>query len=332
VHCRNCGAELPAGATYCSQCGASISNDTSTPTYSSYTTPESRQATVYGLGPYGNAPQQDPYTFNTMPAPPPPPPAYLPPYPSPASRRRGHGVVVIIGIVALVVLLLSTGLIALIAHGGSTLPSPVAASPTAKNAASPAATDSATRNPYPPNTGTLVLDDPIHDNSKGSRWDEGTITNAGTCGFTGGTYHIHPLVKGLICVPEASNLVFSNLVFEVKLTIMQGDQAAVIVRLNQTNGNGYYFYITIQGSYSLCSNTCTKPLMSGSISVINKGLNQTNLVALVASGSTISAYVNNQFIASANDTTNTQGQLGVESYSNAGPGDVVASDARAWKL
>gem|GEM_PF-2120728 len=332
MHCRHCGAELPAGATYCSQCGASPSNETSIPTSSSYPPPESRQATFYGLGPYGNAPQHDPYPFNNLQAPPPPPPAYLPPSPPPAPRRRGSGVGVIIGLVALVLLLLGAGLLALLAHGGSTPPSPVAASPTTTNAASPTAPDTGARNPYPPYTGTLVLNDPIHDNSKGSRWDEGTITNAGTCGFTGGAYHLHPLVKGLICVPEASNLILSSLVFEVKLTITQGDQAAVIVRLNQTNGTGYYFYITIAGTYSLCSNTCTKPLISGSISAINKGLNQTNLVALVASGSTISTYVNNQFIASANESANTQGQLGIEAYSSSGPGDVVASDARAWKL
>jgi hypothetical protein len=331
VHCRHCGADLPEGTTYCWQCGASPSSETSTPTYSSYPPPEPRPATLYGSGPYGNMPPQDPYPFNTTPPPPPPPPTYLPPSPPPAPRRRGPGVGVIIGIVALVLLLLGAGLFALISRSRST-PPPVAASPTVTHAASPTATTASARNPYPPNTGTLVLDDPIHDNSKGSKWDEGTITNAGTCGFTGGAYHIHPLVKGLICVPEASNLVFSNLAFEVKLTITQGDQAAVIVRLNQTNANGYYFYITTGGTYSLCSNTCTKPLMSGSINAINKGLNQTNLVALVANGSSISAYVNNQYITSATDTTNTQGQIGIEAFSSSGPGDVVASDARVWKL
>src|SRR5438132_348194 len=71
----------------------------------------------------------------------------------------------------------------------------------------PTTTANSSQNPYPPNTGTLVLNDPLTDNSRGYKWDESSFSGTGTCGFTGGAYHINVQKAGLICIAEAKDLV-----------------------------------------------------------------------------------------------------------------------------
>jgi hypothetical protein len=61
-------------------------------------------------------------------------------------------------------------------------------------------------------------------------------------------------------------------------------------------------------------------------------LNQINLIALVANGTTLSAYVNNQLVATAQDSTYSQGQLAVYGEGVNQASNVVASDARVWKI
>ncbi len=75
-----------------------------------------------------------------------------------------------------------------------------------------------------------------------------------------------------------------------------------------------------------------KILSSGTNGAIKKGLNQSNLVAAVANGNTISVYVNNEFIASVQDNTYTNGQIGIYSEGDNGPADIIASNARVWRL
>ena len=62
------------------------------------------------------------------------------------------------------------------------------------------------------------------------------------------------------------------------------------------------------------------------------GFNQANIIAVVASGSELDLYVNHQFITYANDSTLSQGQLGVcaEDVSNAS--EIVYRDAIVWTL
>jgi eukaryotic-like serine/threonine-protein kinase len=76
-------------------------------------------------------------------------------------------------------------------------------------------------------------------------------------------------------------------------------------------------------------------LSQGTNSVINKGLNQSNLVAVVANGDQITIYVNGQIIDSVHDKTFSQGQIGVLSFAsntNGATNDVIASNARVWAL
>jgi hypothetical protein len=184
----------------------------------------------------------------------------------------------------------------------------------------------------------------MHDNSKGNKWDEQTLngtngdTNVYVCGFSGGAYHLTTTSSGLFCNPEAPNLVFSNVAFEAKMTILKGDMAGVGVRWNQKGASGYLFEITTQGGYvlegiNLSGNGLPYTILrQGGDASIKQGLNQINLIALVANGTTLSAYVNNQLVATAQDSTYSQGQLAVYGEGVNQASNVVASDARVWKI
>lgn len=181
-------------------------------------------------------------------------------------------------------------------------------------------------NPYPPGSGSLALNDPLSDNSLGYFWEEGGDAG-GSCAFSGGTYD----VKGDHYCP-AGTTNFSNFAFEAQTTIIRGEFAGIAFRLNDTNRAFYYFRIGTNGSYSLdvLNGNNVTALKSGSNSAINMGLNQTNLIAVVANGPQIDLYVNKQHIDSVTDSTFSQGQVGVAVSDNNNPTEAVFSNAKVW--
>ena len=202
------------------------------------------------------------------------------------------------------------------------------------HATATASTIAANPNPYPPGGGTLALLDPLSDNSRGFGWSE----NSTNCAFTGGAYHvIAPNVHLFAyCAARATN--FVNFAYEVQMKIIKGDVGGIIFRANSTNNNFYLFYVSQAGSYQLflCpGNTCRQLVASTPSAAINKGPNATNLVAVVATGTSITLYVNKQQVTSVNDTTFSHGQIGVVAspFATAGhPTEVVYSNARVWTL
>jgi hypothetical protein len=104
-------------------------------------------------------------------------------------------------------------------------------------------------------------------------------------------------------------------------------------------GNGYYFFIGQNGMYEFgIYNNCIgnynnckiSPLRSGSSPAISKGLNQPNLAAVVASGSTIDLYVNDQKIDSVSDSSYNQGGIGVFASGVNGGTEIAFNDAKVW--
>jgi hypothetical protein len=72
------------------------------------------------------------------------------------------------------------------------------------------------------------------------------------------------------------------------MTIVQGAGGGIVFRADDSKGAQYLFRIGIDGSYALDifnNNSLVSILKSGSNSVINTGLNQSNLLAVVANGS-----------------------------------------------
>ena len=202
------------------------------------------------------------------------------------------------------------------------------------HATATASTIAANPNPYPPGAGTLALLDPLNDNRKGFGWSE----NSTNCVFTGGAYHVIAPDSRFFAYCAARSTNFVNFAYEVQMKIIKGDVGGIIFRANSTNNNFYLFYVSQTGTYELflCPGNNCKPIVLPTASTaINKGLNATNLVAVVATGTSITLYINRQQVASVNEGTFSHGQIGVVAspFANAGhPTEAVYSNARAWTL
>src|SRR6266571_9033167 len=156
--------------------------------------------------------------------------------------------------------------------------------------------------------GNPVFNDSLQNNSQSSNWDIGNTAMAGdgSCTFTGGSYHSKPPKKGYFapCFAQATN--FSNFSFQVQMTIVQGDQGGVIFRGSYNDGTFYYFYIKRDSSFALeifNHYKLTGVIQNGSSSAIQTGLNQINVIAVVAKGNNLDLFVNMQHIASLSDGT-----------------------------
>jgi hypothetical protein len=372
--CLSCGSQLPEGARACPQCGTFVPDPGTDPdgfnlpTMSSTIvppteaaapyTPSQQPPSTYGANTYGTPPTPIYDAYRLQPgaqsyssaeyAPPPPsanafssqvvpPPAYgAPQAPLSPSGGQGKRIALIAGIVVLVLILVGEGIVWLTPSHPSPAPTPTATTTT------PVAQPN--QDPYGTLGGTLVTSDPMHDNSKGNKWDEATMNDPqgngkSVCSFTGGTYHITRSTPGtIICDPEAANLTLSNVVFEATLTVIQGDQAGLEVRVNQAKGDAYVVALSTDGSYAIDTETNLttqqnplKTLRTGKNNIIKAGLNQPNVVAISASGNTITLYVNGEYVDSVQDTTYQNGQLGIYGY-GSNTLDVAISNVRVWKL
>jgi hypothetical protein len=189
-------------------------------------------------------------------------------------------------------------------------------------------------NPYTPGSGKLALIDPLSDNSKGYAWNASTGTD-GTCAFSGGAYHSSTPKTNFFYVCSADATDFSNFALEVQLKILQGDCGGMIFRANSNSGKLYFFEVCQDGTYLFSrymdyTGNNVKDLAGGSSAAIKSGLNQSNVIAVVAQGSTLSIYVNKQKIASASDNTFNHGQIGLVADSNTHPTEVAFNNAKVW--
>ena len=135
-----------------------------------------------------------------------------------------------------------------------------------------------------PYGGTLALSDPLKDNSQGYKWEETDDLIGDSCAFANGAYHVHVQQQELLyCTSKGTY--FSNFAYQIKMTIIQGNQAGIIFR--KDGFNYYSLSINISGSYiidvfnDLSSNTIT----SGSNDAIYKGLGVVNALTVVANRS-----------------------------------------------
>lgn len=194
-------------------------------------------------------------------------------------------------------------------------------------------------NPYPPYTGTLRIDDPLRDNTAGYGWMDDSIernsVNEG-CHFQYDAYALtighKPRPSMVYCLALKTN--FSDFVYEIEASIVWGSEIGVVFR--QTPGfRFYYFYIRRDGTYGLeRHNRGVKTILAnGQSTTIHIELNQPNVLGVVATGSSIDLYVNQQHLATANDTVYPAGRIGTGSSTDAAsPSEVSFKNLRLWTL
>jgi len=185
-------------------------------------------------------------------------------------------------------------------------------------------------NPYPPHRGTLVLSDSLRPDSSNNGWDRG-----GTCVFKGDGYHISVSNTNFFNDCINSKTSFSNFTYQVTMKIIKGNAGGIIFRADSANNKYYLFRVGEEGIYVLSQYVdnvgAHSKILSRSFCLhCNLGLNQTNVLAVVADGHSITLYVNNQQIASINDSSYDRGQLGVIAYPYSDPTEVVYTSAKVW--
>src|SRR2546425_6491355 len=352
MNCSSCGAQLPPGATNCPGCGAVTPYYYSTagtapndPTIMSPSTAGAQQpppptgygsqpygappygagpqapygAPPYGAGPqapYGVPPYQGPYSSSQI----------APPPPSPQPRPPGNRVAVIVAVVLLVLILVGGGLFALLLHskpGPTTTTNNTPVPPTTSLPTTVDTVPPTVQNSYGQN-GTLALSDPLSDNSQNHGWDVNS-----NCAFTGGAYHVIAPDARYSDYCLAGSPKFGNFVFEVQMTIIKGDAGGVVFRVTSTTTNqNYEFDIGQDQTYILYlrtgnKGTDLKTLAQGSSPAIKAGLNQANVIAVVAMGNAIKLYVNHQLITGVTDNTYSQGQIGMIADPNNNPTEIA---------
>ncbi|GCE26262.1 hypothetical protein KDA_17460 [Dictyobacter alpinus] len=192
-------------------------------------------------------------------------------------------------------------------------------------------------NPYVAHTGQLVLDDSLRQPDANLNWQEGANESQASCLFKNGEYVAFQPNTGYFHACLAQKTDYKNFAYEVDMTIHQGDFGGIVFRSeNSIDGQYYLFRIHTNGDYKLYRfnghDIEHATLLDQGISQnFHSGLNQHNLLAVVAQNNTLALYVNRQQITALEDQGYNHGGIGVLAGSmSTGPGEAAFKDARVW--
>ena len=342
MNCQNCGTQLPPEAKACPNCGTRTSASYADSGVSPY---EPTQTSASGS------------FFDPMIAPPPPstqygsyPPASysshygdslpgpyeIPPYnvPPPPRRKVSPMILVILCLLVLLIVGASIGFVLLRNNQTKISTSPTATTSINTNTGTTTPNATATANAfyslYDTDTSTLpTKDDPLSDNSKGLRWDEGQ-----GCTFSGGAYHVsNPQSSSfLVCLAHASN--FSDFLYQVQMTIVKGSYGSLIFRSDDSLSNFYIFRAGQDGvcTFAVYKNRADIEIKHSPSLAFKQGPNQTNLLAVIAQGSHLIFYVNAQYVFDVTDSSLMSGEIGLVAGSIGDPTTVIYNNAKLWAL
>lgn len=190
----------------------------------------------------------------------------------------------------------------------------VSTSPTA-TATKTLPTATATKTTTQPNTGNIIYQNALTSSADG--W-----TTDSHCSFSDDGYHIQ---GGYICYAPIDQQ--SDVDVDVQVSQLSGDSSSGygIVFRRASQGNYYSFRVDSGGDWAafVCQDSSCNKLDGGTDSAIQTGLNTTNDVEVVASGSHFVFFVNGTQVGSADDSTFASGEVGL---SGADGAEVVFSD------
>ena len=185
--------------------------------------------------------------------------------------------------------------------------------------------------PYVNPGGTLALNDSLTQDGNWSTQSNTAI--GGFCQTMSDGYHISESKTFSFYNCDANSRTVYNFVFEVKMTIDQGDCGGLALLYDPTGGNGYVLFICSDGSYQFTTytNFASGLLINGTSSGVTAG--QTNTIAVVANGGNFIIYLNHSQLNGISDNTYNQGEIGLIAGDNSSnTTEVTYSDARLWTL
>ena len=186
----------------------------------------------------------------------------------------------------------------------------------------------------------LTRKTPTFNNSMNAQmggWDTGNIGNS-SCTFTDGAYQsrVASDLASFTCLNSGNN--YSNFVFQVQMTILDGSGGGILLRSPGASLDGYKFEVSTNGLYyiGVVTNTppTTRKVLFGHSTFVHYGLKQLNLLTVIARGKHLSFYINKQFINSFDDETFSTGFVCLTAFNHRHqPGtDVAFNNAQLWAL
>jgi len=312
-----------------------------------YAPPPSGQGSSGSYPPPQYPPQQpgaapNPYSYPNPPSVPPPAynqaGTYSPTPPPPTTPRRSStGRILIVALVILVVLAGIAAAIYIPLHNTQIANTNATATAQAQATAQVQATATALQAIFNQATsGTPVLNDPLSQQDA-NNWEVDNKTGGGGCAFTGGSYHASMPQAGFFASCYAQNSNFSNFAFQVQMTILKGDRGGIIFRSDSAATKFYLLRFDQNGTYNLFvysgnSGSNAKNLLEGSAPSFHTGANRANQIAIVARGSNIYLYVNQQYLTSLTDSTYSSGSIAVFAEDHTNSTEVAFSNAQVWNL
>jgi TIR domain len=176
-----------------------------------------------------------------------------------------------------------------------------------------------------------TLYDPLIDNSQGNRWNEYSDTRGYFCHFTGGAYHAgvqpQPDIAAVGCFAQGIGS-FSNFAYQAEMTIVKGDGGGgLLFRTNSKDGFGYQLQFNQNNFGFIYGSTIFRRSTT-----IKAKLNQTYLLTVIGRGSSMSLYINKQWIATFGDSSASSGSIGLEVYALTQFTEVVYRNVQIWDL
>lgn len=181
------------------------------------------------------------------------------------------------------------------------------------------------------------LNNPNNSATVAANWDQGS-----QCNFASDGYHVTqpariPYFNGC----REQNKTFGNMALTVNINLFSGHSGGVYFRLSTNllgHYDGYLFEIDAQGNYKVSyqQGNGNNPLKNWSPTpLLHRGNHVSNLLQLVARGSTLTFYVNNQFLTQIQDSYDTAANtIGFLASASQGGDDaeVVYSNLKVYAL
>jgi hypothetical protein len=213
--------------------------------------------------------------------------------------------------------------------------------PTVTSTVSPNATSTT---PVLVRPGNPFLDDPMMSQNSQEQWDVINQPYA-SCGYNNGGYDVKvPANTVGGCSTNTSTTIFTNFIYEINMKIVSGVTnvtsgtrgAGIMFRYENQNGaSNYGISFQQNGSYFMFvynKQVLGATLGTGQCTSFHQGANQTNLIDIKATGSTIELFVNNVYVITATDSQFQSGYIGVQISTDSAPSEVVFSGLKVWKL
>lgn len=166
-------------------------------------------------------------------------------------------------------------------------------------------------------------------------WETYNAVGGGGCYYSNGAFHASVQNQHYYVACFGLNTNYSNMAFEVSMTILNGNQGGLIFHGNKDSLKFYSFRVSSDGNVALYAsqdNSHSNNLFYDHSNAIKTGAGQTNVVTVITRSSTMYFYINKQYVGQVQDTAYSSGQIGLLSADLSAATDVAYQNARVWQL